>query len=164
MGTVTYAAPSAQGTVMYSGGVGGGQETVTHAAPSAQGTVTYSGGVGGGQDVVTYAAPSAQGTVMYSGVGGGQETVTYAAPSAQGTAMYSGGVGSAAPQTLAYAAPQLVYNAQGQLALQTSTVSAEQQLIDANLLFDRLDINGDGVISRDEFARLVSGAVYVSQS
>merc|ERR1712007_13579 len=143
---------STQGTVMYSGGVGGGQDVVTYAAPSAQGTAMYSGGVG-------YAAPQ---TLAY-----GQETVTYGAPQvgqAQDPVTYSAGIGYAASQTSTYAAPQLVHNAQGQLALQTSTVSAEQQLIDANLLFDRLDINGDGVISRDEFARLVSGAVYVSQS
>merc|ERR1712206_2340 len=125
-----------------------------------QGTMTYGAPPVGG----TYAAPSAQGTVMYSGgVGGGQETVTYAAPSAQGTVMYSGGVGGGATQTLTYAAPQPMY-AQGLFGMQTGTVSMEQQLIDANLLFDRLDTNGDGVISRDEFAKLVSGAVYVSQS
>merc|ERR1719240_581999 len=154
----------------YSGGIGGGQETGTYAAPSAQGTMTYSGGV---------AAPSAQGTVMYSGgVGGGQQTVTYAAPSVQGAVTYSGGVGSAAgngyaaSQTMTYAAPQVTYS-QGQVGMQTSTVSSEQQLTDAKSLFDQLDINGDGVLTRDEFAklvaegdfaRLVSGAMHVSQS
>merc|ERR1712064_273887 len=125
-----------------------------------QGTVTYGAPVGGGQETVTYAAPSAQSTVMYSGgVDGGQGSVTYAAPSAQGTVTYSGGVGQA-HDPVTYSEPQLIYNAQGQLVMQTSTVSVELQLIDANLLFDRLDVNGDGVISRDECARLVTGAVY----
>merc|ERR1719240_2583949 len=59
----------AEFAALMAGGQGtvGGQETVTYAAPSAQGTVMYSGGVGGGQETVTYGAPAAQGTMMYSG-------------------------------------------------------------------------------------------------
>jgi len=87
------------------------------------------------------------------------KAVTYAAPSAQGTVTYSGGVGSAAgyaaSQTMTYAAPQPMY-AQGQVGMQTSTVSSDQQLTDAKSLFDRLDMNGDGVLTRDEFAKLVA--------
>jgi len=62
--------------VMYSGGVGGGQETVTYAAPPVQDGVTYFAGGGYGMQI---------------GVAGGQETVTYAAPQAYGVPSPAGG-------------------------------------------------------------------------
>lgn len=52
----------AHGAVRYSAGVGcafdGGQVIVTYAAPSVQGAVTYSGGVCGGQEAATNTASS----------------------------------------------------------------------------------------------------------
>merc|ERR1712007_165277 len=138
-----------------------GQEPASYAASPAQDTVTYSAGVG-------YAAPQTYGqeTVTYGATPVGQETLTYAASPAQDPVSFSAGVGYAAPQTLTYAAPQPMY-AQGELGVQPATVSTEQQPLsftDANELFDRIDLNNDGVITRSEFTALVAGAMYAQKA
>merc|ERR1712137_447620 len=155
--TVLSAAPPVQEAVTFTSGVG-------YAAPQAYGqeTVTY-GATPAVQETVTYAAPPVQEAVTFtSGVGyapnvGGQGVVTYGAPSVQGTVAYSAGGGSVAPQTLAYGQETVTYGA-------PSVGYTEQQLTDVNLLFDQLDANKNGVISRDEFTALVAGAMYKPRS
>merc|ERR1719240_2150060 len=69
--TVTYSAPSVEGTVTY-----------PPAEFTTQGAVTYGAPAVGGQETVTYAAPSVQGTVTYpAGVASAApQTLTYATP------------------------------------------------------------------------------------
>merc|ERR1712137_353348 len=170
---VTYGAPAYGGPEMVAYGAPA-QETVQYGAtyntvPAAPEMVTYSPEVQyaatfntqpvetvtygtaqvetiyGGQE--TYAAPVGQQTMMYTP---GQETL-YTAPAAEAT-FYSAGGGYAAPQTLLYQQP-VEFSAQPVAYATQETVYAEQpQPANQANLFDQIDTDGDGVLSRAEFA------------